>query len=97
MKHVAFLLVATAFTFGSAVASAQSHDHAHAAPMVQAPAAPAAPDDTTKAFNALDSNKDGRLSTAELARHPMAAHAAMVDANKDGTLSRAEFEALEQM
>ncbi len=97
MKNVASLLVATAFAFGGAVASAQTHGHAHAAPTVQAPAAPAAPDDTTKEFNALDSNKDGRLSTAELAKHPMAAHASMVDANKDGTLSRAEFKALEQM
>lgn len=96
MKHVAFLPLVAALVFGSAVASAQSHDHTHAAPTGQSPRAPAAPDHN-KAFNAIDKNQDGQLSTTELAEHPMAAHAAMVDANKDGTLSRAEFKALNQM
>lgn len=53
----------------------------------------AAPD----AFTALDTNKDGVLSKAELAKHPMAAHASMVDANKDGVLNRSEFAALQGM
>lgn len=97
MKHVSLLLVALTFALGSAVASAQSHDHAHAAPTGHAPAVTAASDDTTKAFDALDTNKDGRLSKDELAKHPMGAHASMVDANKDGALSREEFKALQQM
>jgi hypothetical protein len=37
------------------------------------------------------------LSKTELAKHPMAAHAAMVDANRDGNLDRKEFEALQKM
>jgi hypothetical protein len=49
------------------------------------------------AFAALDANKDGFLSKAELAKHPMAAHAGMVDSNKDGKLSKSEFAALEGM
>jgi Ca2+-binding EF-hand superfamily protein len=53
----------------------------------------AAPD----AFAALATNNDGVLSKAELAKHPMAAHASMVDANKDGVLSRSEFAALQGM
>ena len=49
------------------------------------------------AFAALDANKDGVLSKAELAKHPMAAHASMVDANKDDVLDRSEFAALQGM
>jgi Ca2+-binding EF-hand superfamily protein len=49
------------------------------------------------AFAKLDTDKNGVLSKAELARHPMAAHAAMVDANRDGSLDRKEFEALQRM
>ena len=49
------------------------------------------------AFSRLDLNKDGSLSQAELAKHPMAGHAGMVDANKDGRLDRAEFQALQSM
>ncbi|TWI11501.1 EF-hand domain-containing protein [Aerolutibacter ruishenii] len=48
-------------------------------------------------FAALDANKDGFLSKAELAKHPMAAHASMVDADKDGRLSVAEFKQLQGM
>lgn len=49
------------------------------------------------AFAALDANKDGVLSKAELAKHPMAAHASMVDSNRDGVLDRSEFAALQGM
>lgn len=52
----------------------------HAAP------APAA----SNAFQTLDSNKDGKLSKAEMAKHPMAAHFAMLDADKNGYLSPKE-------
>lgn len=54
-------------------------------------------DTAPDAFAALDINKDGVLSKAEIAKHPMAAHAGMVDANKDGKLSKSEFAALESM
>lgn len=46
------------------------------------------------AFAALDKNKDGYLSKAELAKHPMAGHFAMMDANKDGKLSPKEFSSM---
>jgi hypothetical protein len=45
------------------------------------------------AFTALDINKDGSLSKAELAKHALAPHFGMLDANKDGRLSPAEFDA----
>ena len=50
-----------------------------------------------RTFEALDANRDGRLSKAEMAKHPLAAHSAMVDANKDGSLSKDEFLALQGM
>ena len=103
MKQVSLLLLTVAFATGNAIASPQSHAHAHATPMGQSPvAAPAAPagaatDDVAKAFDALDANKDGQLSKTELAKHPMGAHASMVDADRNGSLSREEFKALLQM
>lgn len=43
-------------------------------------------------FVALDKNKDGRLSKAEVpAKNPLAAHFEALDADKDGSLSKAEF------
>ena len=39
----------------------------------------------------LDVNKDGKLSKAEMAKHPMAGHFSMMDKNKDGFLSATEF------
>ena len=50
---------------------------------------PAAPE-----FAALDKNKDGALSKAELAKHPMSAHFGMMDADKDGKLSKSEFSSM---
>lgn len=42
-------------------------------------------------FAALDKNKDGKLSAAEVrAKSSLKPHFAMLDANKDGTLSKAE-------
>lgn len=41
-------------------------------------------------FATLDGNKDGKLSKAEMAKHPMAAHFAMLDTNKNGYLSSKE-------
>lgn len=42
-------------------------------------------------FAALDENRNGELSPAELAGHPMAAHFGMLDTDKNGHLSPAEF------
>jgi Ca2+-binding EF-hand superfamily protein len=49
------------------------------------------------AFAQYDVNRDGVLTMAELARHPMGAHASMADANGDGKLDKTEFAALEAM
>lgn len=46
---------------------------------------------TDDGFAALDQNKDGALSKAEFAKHPMAAHFGMLDTDRDGQLSQAEF------
>lgn len=62
---------------------------AHAAHTVQAEAK-----DT---FAKYDADRDGVLTAAEVARHPMGAHASMADANRDGKLDKAEFAALEAM
>lgn len=43
------------------------------------------------AFARLDANKDGKLSRAEMAKDPKAAHFGMLDADKDGNLSPAEY------
>ena len=50
-----------------------------------------------EAFARYDADGNGTLSVAELARHPMGAHAQMADANGDGQLDKAEFAALEAM
>lgn len=42
------------------------------------------------AFAKLDGNRDGRLSKAEMAKHPMAAHFPMLDADRNGYLSPTE-------
>lgn len=42
-------------------------------------------------FAQLDFNKDGKLSKAEMAKHPMAGHFSMMDENQDGFLSTTEF------
>ena len=98
MKQVSILLLAMAFATVPAFAAAQSHNHAPAAPTTQPPATvPTAADETTRAFDALDQNKDDQLSKQELTKYPMGAHAAMVDADRNGSLSRAEFQALQTM
>ena len=49
-----------------------------------------APAAGSSSFAKLDSNKDGKLSKAEMAKHPMAAHFAMIDTDKNGYLSPKE-------
>ncbi len=44
-------------------------------------------------FTALDRNKDGTLSNAELAKHKLSPHFGMLDVNRDGRLTSAEFDA----
>ena len=98
MKQVSLLLLTMVFSTGNAIASPQSHAHAHAAPTGNSAApTPTGSDDIAKAFDALDTNKDGQLSKEELVKHPMAAHASMVDADRNGSLSREEFTALQKM
>lgn len=43
------------------------------------------------AFANLDTNKDGKLSKFEMAKHPKAAHFSMLDTDKNASLSPAEF------
>lgn len=45
---------------------------------------------TSGTFAKLDSNKDGKLSKAEMGKHPMAAHFPMMDTDKSGYLSAKE-------
>ena len=49
-----------------------------------------APSTGGSTFAKLDGNRDGKLSKAEMAKHPMAAHFAMLDADKNGYLSPKE-------
>ncbi len=97
MKQVSILLLATALAAGNALAGPQSNSHESHAGHGTSAVTPAQPVPSTKAFDALDADKSGLLSKAELAKHPMAAHASMVDANNDGSLSREEFTALQKM
>jgi len=65
-----------------------SHDHAaHSAPAAAKPT-------VSPTFAALDKDKDGFLSKAEMAKHPMAAHFGMMDTTKDGKLSPREFSSM---
>lgn len=95
MKHTYYSLVAVALFATVPVALAEhshaSTGHGHAG---RGPAPAVSKQDS---FDIHDANKDGWLSKAELAKHPMAAHASMVDADKDGRLSRSEFKALQDM
>lgn len=98
MKYAfSFLLVAAVLASGGAWAdgppqTGTATDHGqHKAH--NPPTAPAKPD----AFATYDANGDGYLSKAELAKHPMAAHAGMVDKDKNGRLDRAEFAMLQKM
>lgn len=87
MKHILLILLALAV---GPVLAANHQNH-------PASTAESASSRSADAFSRLDLNKDGSLSQAELAKHPMAGHAGMVDANKDGRLDRTEFNALQSM
>ena len=88
MKLPEWIMLATlAIAAGSALAREPEHAHA------DRPTTPPRAD----AFAHYDADRDGVLSKAELAKHPMGAHASMVDANRDGKLDKTEFAALEAM
>lgn len=89
MKRTTLILFLTlSATSVPALAQDGAHDHgAHAAPTAAKPA-------VSPAFAALDKDKSGFLSQAEMAKHPMAAHFGMMDANKDGKLSPREFSSM---
>jgi Ca2+-binding EF-hand superfamily protein len=97
MKTVLSLLLLSVIATGTAFAAEPPQTPAKPASTTMDHSKMAMPDSTTDTFAALDANKDGFLSKAELVKHPMAAHAGMVDANKDGKLSRSEFDALQKM
>lgn len=97
MKQVHLLFLTLTLASAGALAAPQAHPSAPPMDHSKTAAAPDASSDITKAFDALDTNKDGQLSKAELAKHPMAAHASMVDADKNGSLNRDEFKVLQQM
>ena len=99
MKTVLSLLLLSIIATGAAFAAAPLQTPAKPASttMDHSKMAMPAHDAPKDAFAALDINKDGFLSKAELAKHPMAAHAGMVDADKDGKLNRSEFDALQKM
>lgn len=88
MKNASLILF-LAFS-GAALPALAGHggqDDAHQHAAHAAAAKPSVP----PAFAALDKDKDRFLSKAEMAKHPMAGHFAMMDANKDGKLSPKEF------
>jgi hypothetical protein len=97
MKKISLPFLALALASASALAAPQAHPSATPMDHCKMAAMPEMSSDINKAFDALDTNKDGQLSKAELAKHPMAAHASMVDADKNGSLSRDEFKALQQV
>lgn len=86
-------LAALSLLAGAAFAGASPQDAHHTHPQQSKESVAPAAD----AFARLDSNKDGVLSKAELARHPMAAHISMVDSDRNGVLSREEFARLQNM
>ena len=97
MKSVVLFLVLLPLPAGSAIAAGtDAHDHgtaaAHAA--VDHGQVDAA---STDEFSTFDADHDGVLSRREMARHPKAAHMAMVDGNRDGVLDREEFAELSGM
>ena len=91
MKFASVLLLS--FLSGAAFADGPNPVPAQPGSQASPGASRAVPDE----FSKLDVNHDGELSKAELAKHPKAAHMAMVDENQDGFLSREEFEQLQGM
>lgn len=97
MKQGSLLFLTLALASAGALAAPQAHPSAPPMDHSKMAAAPDPSGDIAKAFDALDTNKDGQLSREELAKHRMGAHASMVDADKNGSLSREEFKALQEM
>ena len=94
MKTMISLLAASLFFAGTAMAqtTAPAHNHGqmdHGKMNHGAMKMDAKPDE----FTTLDTDKNGTLSKAELAKHRLGPHFGMLDANKDGRLSPKEFAA----
>jgi Ca2+-binding EF-hand superfamily protein len=77
-----------AFSLFGTIAAAHAHDGPHP-PKVEKTGQAI----KSSEFITLDSNKDGNLSKAELAKHKLGPHFDMLDTDKDGRLSVAEFAA----
>lgn len=82
-----FLLALSLF---GAIAVAHAHDGAHP-PKAEKTGQAQAP--KSGEFTALDTDKDGSLSKAELTKHKLGPHFDMLDTDKDGRLGVAEFAA----
>lgn len=95
MKYMTTPILSLVLIAGVAFAGEQASTAPHQQPQQGHPAT----GQTTPVdeFSKLDTNHDGKLSRAELAKHPKAAHMAMADENQDGFLSKDEFAALETM
>lgn len=103
MKYArSILLISLSFSIGSAIAadpvktdkpvSTQAMDHGKMGmPHGQMDHGQTSPAKGNAAFIELDVNKDGKISKAEMAKDPKAAHFAMLDTDKDGALSPAEL------
>lgn len=98
MKHLATAsLLALCLLAGTALAADPSNPPSAANPTTghaqQGHMDHAKMDGKTGEFAALDANKDGKLSKAELAKHKLGPHFGMLDADKNGTLRPTEFAA----
>ncbi len=88
MKSIVSIVAVALLSLSAVTVAAEPQSHANLAGR----AMPTEVTPAQKEFRALDKNKDGKLTKAEMpANHPMAAHFAMMDYNRDGLLSEAEY------
>lgn len=91
MKHnsIAFALALLFVAPLASAGSGEGHDHAATK---SGKATHPAHDVASAAFTALDADKNGQVSRAELPQdHKLSAHFAMLDTDKSDSLSPAEF------
>jgi len=94
MKILSMFVLQAALVSGASVSGLSRTPAADTAPSPTQAVQPLA---SVDAFDQLDADRDGVLSRTELARHPKAAHMAMVDENGDGVLDRGEFMEMQGM
>lgn len=87
MKQFTILSLCTLLVSGAAMAATPDHGE-HQGHGDHATHRPAGDD-----FATLDLNRDGALTSKELAKHRLGPHFGMLDSNRDGRLSAAEFAA----